>query len=205
MTTNRIKWSPKVPLKIIKDFYENENSSLLDHKLIHDVALRIYLRCQSCILATEEKVNCPQCQTIFPVKNDLEICPSCHWQISRKDYKQSKRHRDLNIANALVYMQDFIRNYEQAKDDRVVVTAVDRVIHQFHWQLQHSDIPNRSVANNLIEGNHDVIVEFLLKLSSRSGLTNKDWKTLATQMMIKRKGQLSSSTHRCTSDKSTSS
>ena len=67
--------------------------------------------------------------------------------------------------------------------------CIDQLIHSFHISLQTGNI-NRSFANNLIEGSHEQVVEFLDRLSAKPGGVDKDrWRAEVDNMYKRRRGQ----------------
>jgi hypothetical protein len=63
------------------------------------------------------------------------------------------------------------------------------LIHAFHISLRTGQY-NRSFANNLIEGSHQQVVDFLDRLSAKSGGVDKDeWRGKVAQMFRRRRGQ----------------
>ena len=69
------------------------------------------------------------------------------------------------------------------------MVCIDQLIHSFHISLRTGKVA-RSFANNLIEGSHDQVVEFLDRLSARPGGVDKDqWRAEISRMYKTRRGQ----------------
>jgi hypothetical protein len=69
------------------------------------------------------------------------------------------------------------------------MVCIDQLIHSFHISLRTGKL-NRSFANNLIEGSHDQVVEFLDQLSALPGGVDKDqWRREIRRMYKTRQGQ----------------
>jgi hypothetical protein len=69
------------------------------------------------------------------------------------------------------------------------MVCIDQHIHAFHISLQDGKL-NRSVANNLIEGSHDQVVELLDRLSAKPGGVDKEaWRSEVRHMYNRRRGQ----------------
>jgi hypothetical protein len=69
------------------------------------------------------------------------------------------------------------------------MVCIDQLIHAFHIGLQTGRL-NRSFANNLIEGSHDQVVEFLDQLSSGPGrVDTEEWHAAIRMMYANRRGQ----------------
>ena len=67
------------------------------------------------------------------------------------------------------------------------MVLIDRLIHSFHWSLK-ADQPARSAANNLIEGNHDQVINFLDQLTGVDPDAKESWRQTKDAMMKRRKG-----------------
>jgi hypothetical protein len=68
------------------------------------------------------------------------------------------------------------------------MVCIDQLIHSFHISLRTGKA-SRSFSNNLIEGSHDQVVEFLDRLSGQSGGVDKDeWRTEVQNMYKRRRG-----------------
>jgi hypothetical protein len=50
------------------------------------------------------------------------------------------------------------------------------------------NLPNRSTANNLIEGSHDQVIAFLDRLSGINSDNKMSWRETARTMLKRRKG-----------------
>jgi hypothetical protein len=69
------------------------------------------------------------------------------------------------------------------------MVCIDQLIHSFHISLR-TGRPSRSFANNLIEGSHDQVVEFLDRLSAKNdGVDKEEWRREIGSMYKTRRGQ----------------
>lgn len=104
------------------------------------------------------------------------------------EYRQSWSKKRIWGANALPAFEEFYRRFSPALEYKKKMFLIDRLIHSFHWSLKEN-LPARSVANNLIEGDHDQVVEFLDKLSGLDNERKESWRETMQQMMYRRKGK----------------
>jgi hypothetical protein len=86
-------------------------------------------------------------------------------------------------------VETYLEAYPRARTTEERMLCIDQLIHSFHISLQTGKL-NRSFANNLIEGSHDQVVEFLDKLSARPGGVDKDqWRAGVDSMYKTRRGR----------------
>ena len=194
----KIIWAPKVRQAKIRQLYQKDALGLADEILVEDVGLALLQRCQSIWLVTRREVECPRCGTIFALCEPgswkplpgVQTCPmpGCGWETTAEEWHESWRHRELLGTAAMGAIETYLQDYPRAKNDRERMVCIDQLIHAFHISLQTGQL-NRSVANNLIEGSHDQVVEFLDQLSAKPGGVDKDqWRTQVNQMYNTRRG-----------------
>ncbi len=198
MQEERIRWAPKVRRELIKQVYTKEAQGILDDALLDDLGIRLLLRCESMLRAMRGQVQCPRCQKVFVVDetaarstDGVAACPTgCGWKTTPADYRQRRRKRHLTGADKLVpLIQRFVDRYPSCRSTREKMLAVDRLIHEFHWDWQ-TNLPNRSVGNNLIEGSHREVVQFLDDLSALDPGRKQQWSENVEIMWKRRRGQL---------------
>jgi hypothetical protein len=173
-----ISWNPRVSPHKIRKLYESHASGLIDEDLVEDVGITLYLRCQSILYvgdAQKGKVHCPEClnnnrDTIIQRgssgKEFLIVCPVCGWEITWGDYFRSYQGKQLSIGGAGDYFREYIKAYENANTLLEKMIAIDRVIHEFHYNILHGESqPTRAACVNLIEGTLTEVVAFLDELS----------------------------------------
>ena len=69
------------------------------------------------------------------------------------------------------------------------MVCIDQLIHSFHISLRTGKA-TRAFANNLIEGSHDQVIDFLDRLSVGPGGVDKDqWRAEIQSMYRTRRGQ----------------
>jgi hypothetical protein len=190
----RISWSPRIRPALIKRLYESDALGLQDDELCNDVGYRLYLRCQTVLMVSKNEVACPRCDTVFRMdtsgKETITVCPApgCGWQTTRSEYHQSWSKKRIWGANALPAFEEFYERFSTSLPYREKMLLTDQLIHSFHWSL-HENIPARSAANNLIEGEHDHVIEFLDTLTGLDTDRKAAWRETMQQMMKRRKGK----------------
>lgn len=192
--SERIAWSPRIRPVLIKRLYESDALGLQDDELCNDVGFRLYMRCQTVLMVSRNEVACPRCDAIFRIDTSsseaVTVCPTkdCNWQTTRLEYHQSWSKKRIWGANALPAFEEFYNRLSIALPYREKMVLIDQLIHSFHWSLQQK-LPARSAANNLIEGDHDQVVEFLDKLTGIDVDRKSAWRETVQQMIQRRKGK----------------
>ncbi len=83
----------------------------------------------------------------------------------------------------------FLHDYPRAQKTEERMVCIDQLIHSFHISLRTGKT-TRSFANNLIEGSHEQVVEFLDRLSAKAGGIDKDeWRAEIDSMFKRRWAQ----------------
>ena len=173
-----ICWAPRVSKRKIRRLYESEAVGLLDEELVDEVGVSLYLRCESILTvgqAQRGEVKCPRChgsgrRTIIArhshAKEEILKCPECSWQITWGEYLKTYQGKQLSEGGAGGYLLAFVRAYEGARTPKQKIAAIDRVIHEFHYNTVESRRqPTRAACVNLIEGRLRDVVAFLNELS----------------------------------------
>jgi hypothetical protein len=183
------KWAAKIRPELIARLYESEARGPVDDELLDRVGIALLLRVESTLQYGRNQVRCPACRTVFTVGADPVSCPGpgCTWQTTCAVYYSTRRHRDLNIANAHAAFESVATAYPTARAAADRMRLIDRLIHEFHWDGKHG-VPNRSVGNNLIEGRHEDVVAFLDALSANGREESKEQWREVTERMHKRRG-----------------
>jgi hypothetical protein len=90
---------------------------------------------------------------------------------------------------ALPAIETYLHDYPRARKTEERMVCIDQLIHSFHISLQTGKA-SRSFSNNLIEGSHDQVVEFLDRLTGKTGGVDKDrWRAEIDGMFRRRRGQ----------------
>lgn len=166
----KIRWAPKVRPERIRQLYERDALGIVDEALIDDVGLALHARCSSIVLVNDGQVRCPRCGAEFKVQRtyrertkgedagdpeEVVPCPEvgCEWETAVGQWHESWRHRELHAGWGLPPLREFAEHYPLIVAARQRMLAIDQLLHAFHHDLRNS-APHRSVAHNLIEGNH---------------------------------------------------
>jgi hypothetical protein len=195
----KITWSPKIRQAKIWQLYQNDALGAVDEDLVKDVAFRLFQRCRSIWLVTRREVECPRCGAIFPLSQvgtwkmlpGAQSCPTpgCGWETTAEEWHASWKHRDLLGSAAMQAIETYMHDYQQARTTEEFMLCIDQLIHSFHISLRTGKL-SRSFANNLIEGSHEQVVEFLDRLSAKPGGVDKDqWRVDIDNMFTRRRGQ----------------
>jgi hypothetical protein len=190
----RIRWSPRIKPALIERLYESDALGFQDDELCNEVGFRLFLRCQTIVMVSRDEVACPRCGTVFVIdssdKEAVTVCPTkaCGWQTTMLEYRQSWSKKRIWGANALPAFEEFYNGFSPALEYKEKIFLIDRLIHTFHWSLKEN-LPARSAANNLLEGDHDQVVEFLDNLSGIDPARKASWRETTQQMMRRRKGK----------------
>jgi hypothetical protein len=144
-------------------------------------------------------VPCPRCGAVFRVQTpdqspspETVPCPTegCGWQVTSEVYHQSKRHRELMVGKAGPAFETYVQCFSRAATPQERIFAIDRLIHDFHWELV-GQLPNRPAANNLIEGSLQQVIDLLDQLSYGDDEEAKArWHETVALMMKRRRGQV---------------
>lgn len=165
-------WAKKVQPELIRRLYLDEAWGLLTDELLDKVGWALWERCESILTVSSERVRCPECRQVFSttwrsggLPDAVNTCPGCGWAITNQSWHERWRHRHLRAGDAGPIFRAFVDEFPRLRRAADKMLAIDRLIHGFHQELRY-DGPNRSAANNLIEGSHDQILAMLDELAS---------------------------------------
>jgi hypothetical protein len=195
----KINWPPKIRQAKIWQLYKNDALGAVDDALVEDVGFRLFHRCRSILLVTHREVECPRCGTVFPMSQPgvwvllpgVQACPTpgCGWETTAEEWHASWRHQDLLGTAAMQATETYLHDFPLARTAQKRMVCIDQLIHSFHISLRTGKA-GRSFANNLIEGSHDQVVEFLDRLSNKNGGVDKDqWRDEIGNMYDRRRGK----------------
>ena len=187
----KIKWSPRLKKEKLARLYKLNAMQIIDHDLLHDVAITLYLRCKAIIAVHDAhynfRVRCPVCfdrgtekYLDFPrglkkrVREEYIFnCETCGCSFSWSDFRKSHSRGQMNIGGAGDAFRRYIKEFERNLDDTKLMLAVDMLIHEFHSKLKSDGVtldPYRIAGANLIEAKSTTeIIEFLDDLTYSVG------------------------------------
>jgi hypothetical protein len=195
----KISWAPKIRQARIWQLYQNDALGMVDQELVEHVGYGLLQRCRSIRLVTQREVECPRCGMVFLLSEPgvwkmlpgVQICPTpgCGWETTATQWHDSWKHRDLLGAAAMQAVETYLQDFPKARTPEERMLCIDHLIHSFHMSLRTGKA-NRSFANNLIEGSHEQVVEFLDRLSAMPGGADKEgWRVQVDDMFRRRRGQ----------------
>jgi hypothetical protein len=162
---------------------------LLDERLLDDVAFALYARCRSIVMVTEGRGICPDCGSDFKVNVD---CPGCGRLIDNAEFVGSYRHQDLYGGNGVEYFESYLDMFSAAKEPKERMLLIDQLLHAFHRGALRQ--ANRSIANNLIEGNHIQVTTLLDGLTFSGDPSaetyRSEWQQSRATTMVVRKARV---------------
>lgn len=199
MAMEKISWSPKIRQAKIRQLYQDDALGIADEILVEGVGLGLLDRCRSIWLVTRREVECPRCGAVFALSEPdswkmlpgVRSCPTagCGWETTAKDWHESWKHRELLGTAAMQAIETYLHDYPCAEKTEERMVCIDQLIHSFHISLRTGK-STRSFANNLLEGSHDQVVEFLDRLSAKPGGVDKyNWRSEVRAMYRTRRGQ----------------
>ena len=184
----KIRWAPRLPPRLLERLYESDAKGLRDLDLCDDVGIRLYARCRTFVLVSESEVECPACRKIFSVSSDgVSRCPGgeCSWSTTKPVYQESLRNHYAYPGRAGAAFSRFHRRYPSAKTYRDKILLIDELIHSFHID-EAKQLPVKSVASKLFEGNKVEVVRFLDRLSAIDPAGKTRWREAASGTLHER-------------------
>jgi hypothetical protein len=124
--------------------------------------------------------------------SDIQRCPTpgCGWETTAEQWHASWKHRELLGTAIMPAIETYMHDYPLARTTGEQMVCIDQLIHSFHISLQNPGKLNRSVANNLIEGSHDQVVQLLDRLFAIPGGVDKEqWRANIAKMYKGRRAQ----------------
>lgn len=207
--SSKIKWSPKIHPQKLVTLYQRYMAGQTEEAEVDDVGLGLFLRVRDILLIADHQLICPQCGEVFvvpPARSparkpeqtsarseeqtlDQTKCPNptCSFSISWQEYHLSWRHKELWVGKAGPCFQQYFERYPRAKGINEKMIAIDTLIHSFHIDLK-ANLPNRTAANNLIEGSLRQVVDILDRLSGIQPENDVIFRETVQQMWERRRG-----------------
>ncbi len=200
---SEIEWAPRVSLAKIRELYVQEARGDCDDELIEAVGFALYARCTAILEFTEAcagRVRCKRCEnagrdTIIErrTRKPVEMlrCPVCGWQVRWRVYLAESERVDgqLHAGNAGEAFRRYVARYPQCRTREEKILAIDRLIHEFHWNLtgeagdasgSPAIVPHKPAGVNLLRGSTSQVLETLHELTYGENtlpglLEGRDW------------------------------
>jgi len=166
---NQYRWSPKISRQKLKNLYKSDTQGFADEELVDDVGYTLYTRClqgrDETLLIRNGKIKCHHCgKTLEFIGMDALVSCSCGYQYLLRDYMRSFRKNNMPSGAATAIFNAFIEDWPRAKGYSEKMRLVDRLIHEFHINL-NSGVQGRFVGINLIEGSKKQIGDLINDLA----------------------------------------
>ena len=167
-------WAGKVSRRDIRRLYASDAAGLLDVELLEQVLFDIHARIRDMFEVREAqqfgRVNCRACGARVPqafwmggANKARELkCAACGWQTTCGAFYQSYTGKDLLPGSRAELFQEFLARFPAARAPEEKMLLIDWLIHAFH---SHSGVSGRLVAQNVIQGSRDQLVEMLTALA----------------------------------------
>ena len=184
----KIHWAPRLPPRLLKRLYDSDAKGLRDIELCDGVGVRLYERCRTFVLVYKNEVECPVCHRIFGVSpRETSHCPGedCSWFTTQRVYTESVRRHYAHTGRAIDAFSRFHRRYPCARSYEARILLIDALIHSFHLD-EAKQLPVKSVASKLLEGNKTEVVRFLDQLSVIDPAEKNRWRRTASQTVHRR-------------------
>ncbi|NKB65668.1 MAG: hypothetical protein GKR89_01285 [Candidatus Latescibacteria bacterium] len=169
------QWAPRLPQELIARLYIADAQGLQRADLVDEVGVRLLLRCESVLAATEAVrgcLPCPDCgRTIVhggapaPKKRAGKKlrCPACPWEVEWKEWVRTYRGEHLGAGGIEPFVRDFVAGYPRAQTVPEKTILIDGLIYRYHHELVNR--PRKVGAVNLIEGRQEEVIAFLERLT----------------------------------------
>jgi hypothetical protein len=179
---SEIEWAPRVSLAKIRELYINEARGTCSDELLEEVGFGLFARCASILEFSEAldgRVKCKRCSqngktTIIERKtrkpDELLRCPYCAWQVHWRVYiaESEKVDGQLDSGNAGAAFRRYAAVYGQCRTAEEKMLAIDRLIHEFHWNLIEAGkaaVPHKPAGVNLLRGSATQVIDLLNELT----------------------------------------
>jgi hypothetical protein len=169
--------------RLLERLYESDAKGLRDTDLCADVGLRLYDRCRSFVLVQRNEVECPLCRQVFVVSSKGKShCSgeSCSWSTTDRIYRESIQKYYAHSGRAIDAFAAFHRRFPSARAYADQILLIDQLIHSFHVD-EKTQLPAKSIASKLLEGNKNEVLRFLDRLSARDPDQKERWRRSLAQ------------------------
>jgi hypothetical protein len=168
---------------MLKRLYDSDAKGLQDTDLCDEVGSYLHARCETFQLVGRGEVLCPECGVAFKVNREGSTsCPTdtCDWLTTFDVYWQSVQNHYAFAGRATQAFDAFYERFPSARSYRDKMLLIDQLIHSFHVD-EKSDMPVKSVASKLLEGNKKAVVRFLDELSGVDPSAKDEWRKTTAQ------------------------
>lgn len=164
---NKFSWAPALPPNKLRRLYGSSASGMLDHDLLEDVGIQLYVRCQQGIeefaLIRSGKLKCHHCGSVLPKSEGLMVC-GCGFQYTFSEYSGSFNSHHMPGGNAAHIFSEFVEKWPYARTDSAKMNLIDWLVHQCHISM-FSGLRLRSVLKNLIDASQQTAEKLVLELA----------------------------------------
>ena len=178
----KILWAPRLRPELLKRLYESDAKGFQDEALCDEVGMYLFERCRTFCLTNHHEVECPECRTVFSVAGESKhVCPKdgCGWFTTQAAYWTSVRNCYAYTGRAVDAFWTFYRRYPVARTYKDKIILIDQLIHSYHLD-EKTNVPTKSVASKLLEGNKKEVVRFLDRLSAIDADAKEEWRRIVS-------------------------
>ena len=182
--SDKFHWAGKVSRRDIQRLYDSEAQGLLDEDLLEKVMYTLHARVCDMFEVREAqqhgKVKCRSCGATVPQplwyggrNKDVPLrCEQCGWETTCGEFFESYTGKDMLPGSRRELFEEFLERFSLARQPKEKMLLLDWLIHEFHVQ---SGVASRLVAQNVIQGSRQQLIELLTALAgSDSGQASKE-------------------------------
>ena len=164
---NKFKWPVKLDVQKLRQLYLMDAKGIKDEFLADEIGIILYQRCkygkEDMELMDRYIIRCHNCNQNIAGNEDFREC-NCGFQYSYKEYRRSYRRNNMPSGAAAKVFNEYIQNWERAKDYDSKLLLIDKLLHEFHLSLI-SGAPHRPVAMNFIDGTREKVEKIINDLA----------------------------------------
>ena len=168
---NQCIWPAMVSRQDLKRLYNSDAKGITDEALLNDIGFTLYTRClisrEVYDLMEKGKVKCLHCGSVIDYADVMEC--ACGQRYTYREYRQSYRANNMPRGEASGIFDNFISDWERAKENAAKMRLIDNLIHEFHVSSK-AGTKNRPVGVNLIQGTKEQITALIEELAYGNSL-----------------------------------